>query len=162
MKWMFFAAALSLSAMPAAQADVAGRAPVPVQKVQKTTSESVGPILLSFQEAVSIDIPETIAGVSVGSPYIADVAVHDEHKLFISARSYGRTSLHVIDKDGRVVIDTVIHVVDGSQTKLSLVRAGSTYTYDCAPGCEVAPTPGDEKTYFEDVTGQIGVLNDGD
>lgn len=156
MKWMIVPAVLMAAMTPQALADLAGPAEIPVQIPLKRAP--VGPLNIQFQGAIALQIPENISGVSLGNSHIANVAVHDKHTIIITGRAYGTTSLHVMDDKGRVVVDTTIHVVDVSQTRLTLNRGGIDFTMDCAPNCRPAPNIGDDEDYFLVTTDQAGIL----
>ena len=156
MKWMLAPVVLVAAMSVQAHADLAGRADIPVQKPEP--KQTVGPVVVSFQTAKSIQISDKIAGVSIGNAHIANVAVHDKHTLLITGRSYGSTSLHVMDEKGNIVVDTTVHVVNGSETRMTLNRGGQQYTMSCTPNCSPAPSIGDSEDYFNITTEQAGVL----
>ena len=156
MKWMIFTAAVAATCLPQANADLAGRSEVPVQR--PAAPQPIGPIIVQQQESVPLTLTNNIAGVSLGSSFIANVVVHDKHTIVITGRAFGSTSLHILDELGNVVVDTQIRVVDASQTRLNLVRAGENYTLDCTPRCQPAPAIGDNLEYFENTTSQATML----
>jgi hypothetical protein len=156
MKWMIFPAILGAVLTPQVSADLAGPAEIPVQKPAQRAP--VGPFVIQLQEAISVELPEEIAGISLGSSHIANIAVHDKHRLFISGRAYGVTSLHILDARGNVIADTSIHVVNANETRLTLNRGGHDYTMDCTPNCRPSPDIGDETEFFSVMTEQAGIL----
>lgn len=136
-------------------ASFAGSAGGPVsQVIPEPPPPTVGPVTVQFQESVPLQIRANIAGVSVGSSRIANVAVHDAHTVLISGQSYGTTSLHIFDNYGNVVVDTVIHVVDRSPSRLTVNRGGSDFSMSCSPNCRAAPNVGDNPDYYEAVLQQ--------
>ena len=138
----------------------AGEAGRVVPQVIETLPPTIGPISVNMGESLPVAIPDTIAGVSIGSSRIANVAVHDANTLLITGRSYGGTSLHVFDPLGNVVVNTTVNVVDGSTTRLRVNRAGSDYSMQCAGSCQAAPHVGDNSEYFESVTEQAQMLSE--
>ncbi|MAT35433.1 MAG: hypothetical protein CMK06_09900 [Ponticaulis sp.] len=151
MKRVWTAIMIALSAPYAMAGETGQKVP---QVIAEPAAPMIGPITVQFQESVPITLRESVAGVSVGSSYVANVAVHDSHTILITGRSYGTTSLHVIDGDGNVVVDTVIQVVDMSPSRVTVNRGGSDYSMHCAPNCRPAPNVGDEKEYFSDTVQQ--------
>lgn len=134
---------------------LAGEAGGPVPQVLETTgTQQVGPVVVQFQESVPVQLRETIAGVSVGSSSIANVAVHDANTLLVTGRAYGSTSLHVIDSDGNIIVNTVIHVVDQSPNRVVVNRGGADYSMQCAPNCRPAPNLGDNSDYYQTIIQQ--------
>lgn len=154
MKCVWIAAALTLTA-PGAFAGVAGNV---VPQVFENSAKPLGPVIVQFQESTIIRMKDKIAGISLGSSHIANVNVHDSHTIVITGRAYGTTSLHILDGLGNIIADTQVHVVDASASRLTVTRAGQTYSMDCTPNCQPAPNIGDEADYFQAITGQAAVL----
>lgn len=124
------------------------------QVLPEPPTPTIGPITVQFQESVPLQIRDSISGVSVGSSYIANVAVHDSNTVLITGAAYGTTSLHILDTNGNVVVDTVVHVVDRSPNRLTINRGGSDYTMSCSPNCKAAPDVGDSTEYYNAVVQQ--------
>lgn len=143
------AAACALCLCPLAVAGKPAETPPPPPAPTPKAIEVEGPIVIQLQENVPVRVKAPISGVALGSSQIASVVVHDEQLLFVTGRAYGVTTLHVVDQSGRVVLDTRIHVVDASPSRLTLTKAGSNFTYDCTPKCQPAPNIGDESEYFQ-------------
>ncbi|MBN03170.1 pilus assembly protein N-terminal domain-containing protein [Ponticaulis sp.] len=126
----------------------------PVQQVIEAPRQEVGPVIVQLEESIPLIMSDNIAGISIGTSRIADVIVHDQNTLFVTGKAYGSTSLHVIDTLGNVVVDTTIHVVDASPTRLRVNRAGSDYSMDCTPNCQAAPNIGDNTDYYQSIISQ--------
>lgn len=157
MKYFMLTAALSVAIVPNAFSDLAGPKTIPVQKpVEKKVV--TGPVKVQLRGVTAVNVPQNIAGVSLGSPYIANVAVHDKNLILITGRAYGETSLHVMDDKGNIVVDTTIFVVNESQTKMTVNKGGSDYTMNCTPNCKAAPDVGDNVDYVTTVSEQITIL----
>lgn len=95
------------------------------------------------------------ASVVVGNPNIADVAVHDEKLLFISGKVFGTTNLIIFNADGGTIYSGDIVVTTNTANMVTVRRAGSNYTYDCAPNCRPTLTIGDAQGQFEGVYTQM-------
>ncbi len=126
----------------------------PVPQVIEAPRQEIGPVIVQLEESLPLIMSDNIAGISIGTSRIADVIVHDQNTLFITGKAYGSTSLHVIDTLGNVVVDTTIHVVDASPTRLRVNRAGSDYSMDCTPNCQAAPNIGDNTEYYQAIISQ--------
>ncbi|MDF1679785.1 pilus assembly protein N-terminal domain-containing protein [Ponticaulis sp.] len=126
----------------------------PVQQVIEAPRQEVGPVIVQLEESIPLIMSDNIAGISIGTSRIADVIVHDQNTLFVTGKAYGSTSLHVIDTLGNVVVDTTIHVVDASPTRLRVNRAGSDYSMDCTPNCQASPNIGDNADYYQSIISQ--------
>ena len=145
--WMTFFLGL---AVPAAFAGEGG----PVPQVIEAPAPQIGPVVVNFQDSVPLILTDRIAGISVGTSRIADVTVHDQNTILVTGKAYGSTSLHIIDSLGNIIVDTTIHVVDASPTRLRVNRAGSDYSMDCTPNCQASPNLGDQTDYFETMMAQ--------
>lgn len=93
--------------------------------------------------------------VVIGNPNVADVAVHDSKLLFISGKSFGTTNLIVFDKNAKTLFSADIVVTTNSANLVTVNRAGSNFTYDCAPECRPSPAIGDNEDHFGRVIGQM-------
>ncbi len=157
MKNLIFTVALSAALVPTAASDVSGPKKIPVQKPEQTLE--LGPITVPLNEAVPVKFPDAIAGVSLGSPYVANVVVHDKHLMFITGRAYGMTSLHVVDEKGNVIATTTVNVVGVNETRLVVNKGGSDYSMQCTPKCKAAPDIGDNTDYVTTITEQATILS---
>ena len=158
MKYFMLTAALSVAMVPTAVSDLAGPKTIPVQK-PAGKEVFAGPVKVQLRGVTAITVPQNIAGVSLGSPYIANVAVHDKNLLLITGRAYGETSLHVMDDKGNIVVATTIFVVNESQTKLTVNKGGADFTMNCTPDCKASPDVGDDVDYVTTISEQITILS---
>lgn len=145
MKRVCLAAILAFTA-PAGFADTTGGH---VPQVIEAPAPQIGPVVVQLSESVPVFVDRPIAGVSIGSSYIANVTVHDANTLLVTGRAYGSTSLHIIDNRGNVIVETPIHVVNGAPGQLVVNRGGADYSMSCMPNCQAAPNIGDQPDYFE-------------
>lgn len=156
MKKALLITALIMAITPSVGADLAGKAPIPVQK--EIIVENTGPLVVDVKNTIAFKTSKDIAGISVGSPLIAGVAVHDQNLILITGRSYGSTSLHIIDELGNVFLDTSIIVAGASPDQVVLNSGGQNYTMSCTPICRPSPTIGDSPEYFNEITEQAETL----
>lgn len=96
--------------------------------------------------------------VIVGNPHIADVSAQSNQLLFVLGRTSGETNILGFDKEGNVVFDKDVTVVPHNARTVTLHRAGASETFACAPRCEAAVHPGDEKDRFDVITKQNSTL----
>lgn len=153
---IYTALLISVCSLPAI-AGVAG--PAQIQAIETQTPVETGPLIVPFGQSVMLKTSNPISGISVGSPVIADVAVHDANSIFVTGRSFGITSLHILDNKGRVIMERPIQVVDANPGKMTIVRGSDQFTMDCSPKCQPMPSPGDNKDYFETVLSQSETLS---
>lgn len=112
--------------------------------------------LSALADQISVETNTTVplrlkgeaASIVLGNSNIADVAVHDEHMLFISGKTYGTTNLLVFDINGRKIYDTELVVSANSSNYVTINRAGQLRTFDCTPQCRPAMSIGDDPEHF--------------
>jgi len=110
---------------------------------------AAGPLTVETNKTVPVRLKGAAASVVLGNRNIADVAVHDEHLVFITGKTFGTTNLIIFDRDGKQIYAADV-VVSGSAASLVTVnRQGSNFTYDCAPGCRPVASTGDNQEYFQ-------------
>ena len=110
---------------------------------------SAGPLSVEANKTVPVRLKETAASVVLGNRNIADVAVHDEHLIFITGKTFGTTNLMIFDRAGNQIYSTEVVVTVNSSNLVTVNRSGSNYTYDCAPNCRSVLSTGDDEGYFE-------------
>nr|WP_321359757.1 pilus assembly protein N-terminal domain-containing protein [uncultured Hyphomonas sp.] len=113
-----------------------------------------GPLTVEANKTVPIKMKGAAASVVLGNQNIADVAVHDEHLIFITGKSFGTTNLMVFDQSGNQILNTEVIVTVNSSNLVTVNRNGSNYTYDCAPTCRPTISPGDDNAYFGELISQ--------
>lgn len=108
-----------------------------------------GPLTVEANKTVPLKLKGSAASVVLGNRNIADVAVHDEHMIFITGKSFGTTNLMVFDRAGNQLLSTEVVVTVSSSNLVTVNRNGANYTYDCASACRSVISPGDEPEYFD-------------
>ncbi len=93
--------------------------------------------------------------IVVGNPNIADVAVHNSKMLFISGKVFGTTNLLIFDKEGNTIYSADVVVTTNTANLVTINRAGSNYSYDCAPTCRAGLSVGDNAGHFDQVYNQM-------
>ena len=106
------------------------------------------PLTVEANKTVPLKLKGSAASVVLGNRNIADVAVHDEHMIFITGKSFGTTNLMVFDRAGNQLVNTEVVVTVNSSNLVTVNRSGANYTYDCAPACRSVVSPGDDPQYF--------------
>ena len=98
------------------------------------------------------------SSVVVGNPRVADIAVHDQNLIFVTGRSSGTTNLLIFNADGKQIYSSDIIVTSDTSTRVAIVRAGDTNTFNCAPRCEAIAVVGDQSAFFDTVIEQGDTL----
>ena len=109
---------------------------------------SAGPLTVESNKTVPLRLQGTAASVVLGNRNIADVAVHDEHLIFITGKTFGTTNLMVFDRAGNQIYSAEVVVTVNSSNLVTVNRSGSNFTYDCAPNCRSVMSTGDDPQYF--------------
>ena len=123
-----------------------------------TETAIAGPLSVELNKTIPVHLRGTAASVVLGSPAIADVAVHDEHLLFVTGKSFGTTNLLVFDKAGRQIYSSDIVVIADEANLVTINRSGSNFTYDCVPNCRPTISVGDDTGHFdEQIQQRMGV-----
>ena len=115
-------------------------------------------VTVHLDQAALLKLPEGTATLVIGNPLIADAAVQGG-TMVITAKSYGRTNLVVLDRNGGTVAEYPIQVVGPSEHTVVMYRGVERETYSCAPKCEKRITIGDSMQYFTQNLGALTVFN---
>lgn len=93
------------------------------------------------------------ATVVVGNPSIADVTIQGQ-QVFLHGRAFGTTNIIIMDAAGAILSDFEVTVMKGGSNDVAVWKAGSRYSYVCAPDCEATFHVGDNPGNFGTVTDQ--------
>ncbi|MEM1390223.1 MAG: pilus assembly protein N-terminal domain-containing protein [Pseudomonadota bacterium] len=95
------------------------------------------------------------ASVVIGNQNIADVAVANSKLLLISGKVFGTTNIMVFDADGKTIYAADVVVTTNTANLVTVNRAGSNFSYDCAPDCRPGLVVGDDLEHFNNIYGQV-------
>ena len=112
-------------------------------------------LIIKTDQTQLISISGTPGAVVIGNPSIADATVHGD-KIFVHGRAFGSTNLIILDENGNQLTALDITVQLGGQNNLALYKAGSRYSYVCAPTCEATLQSGDLPDWFADISKMDG------
>ncbi|NBB16558.1 pilus assembly protein CpaC [Caulobacter sp. SLTY] len=93
-------------------------------------------------QAVRIALPSPAKDVAIGNPAIADVVVMDERNILVVGKSAGTTTVIVLDRGGRMIVDRTVIVAGNDVGQVSVFKGGAASQYTCSPRCEM--TDGEE------------------
>ena len=88
-------------------------------------------------QAVRIALPSPAKDVAIGNPAIADVVVMDERNILVVGKSAGTTTVVVLDRAGRLMIDRTVVVSANDIGQVSVFKGGAASQYVCSPRCEM-------------------------
>lgn len=115
-----------------------------------------GNMSVALDEVQTVSFPRPVATVNVGNPAIADITMIDDRNAFILGKAYGSTNIIALGKNGEMISNTYVNVLNGQQATVTLQRGTQRTTFNCtANRCEAAPQPGDSKDSFDIASGQI-------
>jgi Flp pilus assembly secretin CpaC len=117
-------------------------------------------ISVALDEVQTVTFPRNVATINVGNPAIADITPIDDRHAFVLGKAYGATNIIALNREGDVVSNTHVSVLNGQQSTVRLQQGTERITYNCvANNCEISPQPGDGKT-SDAVAGQITAHQD--
>jgi Flp pilus assembly secretin CpaC len=150
------AAAATLTPVSGALAD-GGAPPAPRARASATAPQQG--LTVPLDMAAPVRLPSDAAGVIVGNPSIAGVSVQSNRLLFVTGRSYGTTSLTVVDANGATIYHGRITVVPDETGAVMVTRGTETQRLTCNPVCRPQPDIGDGEEAFSTASGQITARN---
>lgn len=115
-----------------------------------STSHAAQELIIKTDQTQLLDVSGSPGAVVIGNPSIADATVHG-NKIFVHGRAFGSTNLIILDQNGNQLVALDITVQLGGENNVSLYKAGSRFTYVCAPACEATLQSGDQVDWFGDV-----------
>lgn len=99
-------------------------------------------LTVPVSHAERLQIPGLAGSVVVSDPAVADALVIDRHTIYVQGKSYGRTEIVVLDREGRQIWDGDVAVITPDEGRVTVVRgpagaaAGSTGA-GSSPGAQV-------------------------
>jgi hypothetical protein len=106
-------------------------------------------VSVHIDEATAVTLSGQAGQVVVANPSIADVNLTDRRHIMILGRSYGSTSVAVLDGVGRRIFETTINVAPAATGRVSLFRGTEVYNYACNDRCERTPMPGENQAIYQ-------------
>lgn len=113
-------------------------------------------LVLSFDRPQLITLTERPATIVLENAGVADVTL-DGLTLFIHPRSYGFTSLLILNGDGAAIGDYTVRVVYEDPLSVSVYTPRGRRTYTCASDCERTLRIGDETGHASAYIGDSGM-----
>ena len=111
-------------------------------------------ISVEANKTVPVRVTGSAASIVIGNKNVADVAVHNEHLLFITGKAFGTTNLMIFDSAGNQIMSSDVVVTANSSNLVTVNKSGQSFTYDCAPECRSVMSTGDSGEYFDQIVRQ--------
>ena len=109
------------------------------------------PLILKTDQTQLLALSGTPATVVVGNPSIADVTIQG-NEVFLHGRAFGTTNIIIMDAAGARLSDFEVTVMKDGSHDVAVYKAGSRFSYVCAPDCEATFHVGDNGPFFGMVT----------
>jgi hypothetical protein len=126
---------------------VAGQSPV-------AAAQSATSITVKADQATLVAISGDPATVVVGNSLFADVSMK-QGMIVIHGRHFGTTNVIVLDQEGAQLASFEVNVVRGGSQNVTIYKAGSAFSYLCAPACESALQVGDDADYYGSINSGV-------
>jgi Flp pilus assembly secretin CpaC len=91
---------------------------------------------VEINQSRRIGLRGAAANVVVGDPTIADVTMLDAHSVIVTGKGYGSTQVMVMDRAGRMLLDSHVAVRAPDDGRLTLYRGVAASEFSCSPRCE--------------------------
>lgn len=106
-------------------------------------------VTVNIDETTPVTLGGTAGQVIVANPSVADVSLTDRRHMMVLGRSYGVTSIVVLDPMGRRIFETTVNVAPLPVGRVSLFRGTEVYNYACSDRCERTPMPGESSGVYQ-------------
>ncbi len=132
---------------------------LPAAQAQSLPPQLRGHIEMPIDHAWAFTLPEGAKVVIIGNPSIADTtttSVQENLLTILTSKSYGTTSLQVLDDKGRQLASAIVNV-GRENHDIVTVHLGkeSRTSFSCAPVCAPIPALGDSQEAFSSSTSQL-------
>lgn len=120
-----------------------------------THSTSSALMKVTLNQITMVKLEDKISDALVGNPAIADITIQNESSFIVTGKSYGRTNIILLNKDGDTIFNKWVHVDDDTRNVVRIQRGNARLSYTCTPNCQPTPTIGDDPNYLRSLTGNI-------
>lgn len=88
-------------------------------------------------QAVRLTLSQPAKSMVVANPEIADINVSDADSLIVIGKRVGATSLFVVDRNGRTILQRTVVVTRPADPspQMTYFRGAKPQTFRCAPDC---------------------------
>lgn len=117
-----------------------------------THSTSKALMNITLNQITLIKLDDQISDALIGNPAIADITIQNNSTFIITGKSYGRTNIILLNKDGETIFNKSILVDDDNKNVVRIQRGGARLSYTCTPNCQPTPTLGDDPNHLKSMT----------
>ena len=108
---------------------------------------SSGAVTITVDQAQVVKLPEGVATMVVGNPWIADISIQSGGMAVLTGKGHGVTNIVALDRSGAVLEQKTIQV-QGARDSVVVYRGVERESYSCTPRCERRISLGDSNAYF--------------
>jgi Flp pilus assembly secretin CpaC len=119
-------------------------------------AESVNVVV---DQAKLMKLPDRVSTIVIGNPLIADVTLQPGGLLIVTGKGYGSTNFVALDRNGNVLMDSLVQVEGPTDKLVTVYRGIQRETYSCTPTCQRRITLGDGPDFFKTAVDQTDSLN---
>lgn len=112
------------------------------------TSVQAASLQVEVNQTKPYKLPRAANTVIVGNPAVAGVTVDSNDRVFVLGRTYGRTNLIALDRDGEIIVDMPVNVVNAAGI-VTLNAGAQQRSFNCTPRCERVLDPTDAPDAFD-------------
>jgi hypothetical protein len=114
-------------------------------------------IAVPMDEVRIVAFKQPVSTVYMGNPTIADITAIDAQHVFVLGKSFGKTNMIALGRDGRPIANDHVTVFNRRSGTVTVQKGDKQYSYACtAAQCEPAPVAGDStdfsKSYHEAIS----------
>lgn len=120
-----------------------------------THSTSNASMKITLNQITLVKLEEKISDALIGNPAIADITIQNNSTFIITGKSYGRTNIILLNKDGDTIFNKWVHVDDDNRNVVRIQRGGARLSYTCNPNCQPTPTLGDHPNHIKSLNSNL-------
>ena len=110
---------------------------------------------VTLNQITLVKLEDQISDALIGNPAIADITIQNNSTFIVTGKSYGRTNIILLNKEGDTIFNKWVHVDDDTRNVVRIQRGNARLSYTCTPNCQPTPTIGDDPNYLRSLTGNI-------
>ncbi|MDF1687036.1 MAG: pilus assembly protein N-terminal domain-containing protein [Parvibaculaceae bacterium] len=115
---------------------------------------------VTYNQSRLVSLSEPVSTFSVGNPSIIDATLISPTKVMILGKTYGVTDFIAMDADGKVILNTSLHVVANHSNRVSLYKGVSKRTLNCVGNCVKVIDLGDDAEVVDPLTKSTKEVHD--
>lgn len=107
---------------------------------------------VTLNQITLVKLEDQISDALIGNPAIADITIQNNSTFIVTGKSYGRTNIILLNKEGDTIFNKWVHVDDDNRNVVRIQRGGARLSYTCTPNCQPTPTLGDDPSHIKSLS----------